>query len=412
MQGRRVVITGLGLICPTGNTVAHAWAALLAGQSGIGTIDMFDVQTFSTQFAGLVRDFDVQQYGVSSKDARKMDPFIQYGVAAAVQAFQDAGFTITEANAPRTGVLIGSGIGGLGFIEKNHDTLRDEGARRISPFFIPGSIVNMIAGQVAILLGLKGPNVAIATACTTGCHSIGVAARMIAYGEADAMLAGGAEAACTPLGLGGFCAARALSVRNDSPADASRPWDADRDGFVLGEGAGVLMLESYDSAVARNAHIYAELVGFGMSSDAYHMTQPSVDGPARAMQLAMLDAKMPAEEIDYINAHGTSTRIGDLNETQAIKMAMGDAAKKVVVSSTKSMTGHLLGAAGAIEAVFSVLAIRDQVIPPTINLHRPDEGCDLDYAPNVARNTRVRAVMSNSFGFGGTNGALLFKQLD
>lgn len=410
-QGRRVVVTGLGIICPLGNEVKTAWANLLAGKSGIAPIDTFDVSEFPSRIAGLVRGFDPNHY-LSPKDSRRMDVFVQYGIAAAMQAIQDAGLSSSE-NANRIGVSIGSGIGGLEYIERNHETLLSSGPKRISPFFIPGAIVNMIAGYVSILHGYRGPNIAFATACTTGCHSIGMAARSIAYDEADVMIAGGAEKASTPLGMGGFCATRALSTRNEAPEEASRPWDRDRDGFVLGDGAGVLVLESYEHAKKRGAQIYAELAGFGMSASATHITQTSEggEGEAAAMTQALQDAAVPKDAVDYINAHGTSTPIGDVAECLAIQVALKEHAKRVAISSSKSMTGHLLGAAGAIEAVFSVLAIQDQVAPPTINLHNPDPACHLDFIPHQAREMLIQVCLSNSFGFGGTNGALVFKRL-
>lgn len=412
MQGRRVVVTGLGAVSPLGNNVVDTWSGILASKSGIAPLESFDVSAFTTTFGGSVKNFDISQY-MAPKDARKLDIFIQYGIAAGIQAFEDSGLEITEANATRVGCAIGSGIGGLQSIESGSDTIQKSGPRRISPFFVPGSIINMIAGNLAIKYGMQGPNIAIVTACTTGTHNIGSAARMIAYGEADAMLAGGAEMATTPVGLGGFAAARALSTRNDDPQAASRPWDRDRDGFVLSDGAAALMLEEYEFAKARGANILAEVVGFGMSDDAYHITSPPADGSgaARSMQNALDDAKLSADKVSYINAHGTSTNAGDLAETMAVKTVMGSAASRVAVSSTKSMTGHLLGAAGAIEAVFSVLAIRDQVAPPTINLENPDEGCDLDYVPHTARQMPIDVVVSNSFGFGGTNGSLVFAKV-
>jgi len=411
---RRVVVTGMGIISPIGNQIELAWKSLLAGKSGIRSIDAFDTSAFSTQFAGTVLDFDVSQF-MSTKEARKCDTFIQYGVAAAAEAVRNSGLENFDAlNKDRVGVSIGSGIGGLGTIEANHHLLLNSGPKRISPFFIPGSIINMISGHVSINYGFKGPNMAVATACTTGTHSIGLAARFIAYGDADVMLAGGAECASTPLGLGGFAAARALSTRNDAPEKASRPWDRDRDGFVLGDGAGVLVLEEYEHAKKRGAVILAELTGFGMSGDAFHITRPSEGGAGAvvAMQNALHDAKLNPEQIHYVNAHATSTHAGDKEETLAMKTVLGDAAKKVAISSTKSMTGHLLGAAGAVEAIFTVLAIRDQVAPPTINLENPDEGCDLDYVPNIARKMKIDFALSNSFGFGGTNGTLVFKKCD
>ena len=412
MSKRRVVVTGMGMLSPVGNSVESSWKALLAGTSGIRTIEHFDASAFATRFAGLINDFNCEDY-MSKKDARKMDLFIQYGIAAGVQALKDSGIDITEENASRVGVAIGSGIGGLGLIETNHEALLAKGPRKISPFFVPSTIVNMIAGHLSIMHGLRGPNIAISTACTTGLHNIGHAARMIAYGDADAMLAGGAEKASTPLGMGGFAAAKALSTRNDDPQAASRPWDKDRDGFVLGDGAGMMMLEEYEHAKARGAKIYAELVGFGMSGDAYHMTSPSADGSggALAMEAAIRDAGISTDQIGYINAHGTSTPAGDVAETLGIKRAMGAAASKVMVSSTKSMTGHLLGAAGSVESIISVMSLVDQAVPPTINLDNPDEGCDLDYVPGEARQVNIEYALCNSFGFGGTNGSLLFKKI-
>ncbi|GGX81319.1 3-oxoacyl-[acyl-carrier-protein] synthase 2 [Litchfieldella qijiaojingensis] len=412
MPRKRVVVTGLGVVTPVGNTVKESWDNILAGKSGIAAIEHFDTTGLNTRFGGSVKGFDISPY-LNPKDARKMDLFIQYGVAAGAQAIQDAGLECTEENAHRIGVAIGSGIGGLPMIEHNHQALLKGGARRISPFFVPGSIINMISGNLAIQHGFRGPNIAITTACTTGTHNIGYSARTIAYGDADVMLCGGAEMATTPLGLGGFSAARALSTRNDDPAAASRPWDRDRDGFVLSDGAGVLVLEEYEHAKARGARIYAELTGFGMSDDAFHMTAPPENGSGAALSMsnAIRDAGIAPSRIDYINAHGTSTAAGDLAETRAVKQVMGDAAKHVAVSSTKSMIGHLLGAAGAVEAVFSVLAIRDQIAPPTINLDNPQEGCDLDYVPHTAREMKIDVVLSNSFGFGGTNGSLIFTRL-
>ena len=409
MLGRRVVVTGLGMVTPLGNTVASTWEGILAAKSGIATIEHFDATPFTTQFAGNIRGLDIEQY-MPLKDARKMDAFIQYGLVASIQAVEDSGFEVNEAKADRCGSYIGSGIVGIGSIEENRDLINSKGPRRISPFFVPGSIINMVAGNLAIKYGLRGPNIAVTTACTTGTHNIGLAARMIALGEADMMVAGGAEMACTPVGLGGFAAARALSTRNDNPIAASRPWDKDRDGFVLADGAGVVVLEEYESAKQRGAKIYAELCGFGMSDDAYHMTSPPEDGngAARSMMNALRDAKINAADLQYINAHGTSTPAGDIAECRAVKSVMGSAAAQVAVSSTKSMTGHLLGAAGAIEAIFSVLAIRDQVAPPTINLDNPDEGCDLNFVPHQPQSMAIRYTMSNSFGFGGTNGTLLF----
>ena len=414
MSKRRVVVTGMGLISPVGNTVESAWQSLLAGQSGVGLIEHFDTTPFATRFAAMVKDFNGEDYNITRKDARKMDYFIQYGIAAGMQAIKDAGIEITEENAKRIGCAIGSGIGGLGLIEENHSALIQGGPRKISPFFVPSTIVNMIAGHLSIIFGLKGPSITIATACSSGVHNIGHAARMIAYGDADGMLAGGGEKASTALGIGGFGAARALSTNNDNPQAASRPWDKDRDGFVLGDGAGILFLEEYEHAKKRGAKIYAELVGFGMSSDAYHMTSPPEDGSgaALAMECALRDAGITAEQVGYINAHGTSTLAGDKAETQAVKSVFKENSKKVMVSSTKSMIGHLLGAAGAVESIFTVLALQDQAIPPTINLDNPDEGCDLDYVPHTARQVKgLEYALCNSFGFGGTNGSVLFKKI-
>ncbi|MFN3716514.1 MAG: beta-ketoacyl-ACP synthase II [Thiobacillus sp.] len=410
MSKRRVVVTGLGIVSPVGNTIAEAWDSLLAGKSGIARITRFDPAPFAAHMAGEVKGFDVEQY-LNAKEARRMDIFIQYGMAAGIQALRDSGLEITEANAERIGVNIGSGIGGLPLIEETHALLTESGPRKISPFFIPGSIINMISGNLSILYGIKGPNLAVVTACTTGLHAIGLSARMIEYGDADAMIAGGAESAVSPLGVGGFAAARALSTRNDDPATASRPWDKDRDGFVLGEGAGVMVLEEYEHARARGAKIYAEVAGFGMSSDAYHMTAPSTDGPKRSMQNALRDAGLNPDQVQYINAHGTSTPLGDKNETDAIKLALGDAAYRAVVNSTKSMTGHLLGGAGGVEAVFSVLAVHHQVSPPTINIFNQDPECDLDYCANTAREMKIDAALKNNFGFGGTNGSLVFRRV-
>ncbi|WP_299310939.1 beta-ketoacyl-ACP synthase II [uncultured Halomonas sp.] len=412
MARRRVVVTGLGLVTPVGNTVEESWSNIKAGKSGIAPIEHFDASAFNTRFGGSVKDFDISPY-LNPKEARKMDLFIQYGVAAGAQAIQDSGIECTEENASRIGVAIGSGIGGLPMIEHNHSAMLKSGPRRISPFFVPGSIINMISGNLAIQHGFRGPNIAITTACTTGTHNIGYSARTIAYGDADVMVCGGAEMATTPLGLGGFSAARALSTRNDDPVAASRPWDRDRDGFVLSDGAGVLVLEEYEHARARGATIYAELTGFGMSDDAYHMTAPPEDGSGAALSMAnaIRDAKLDPSAIHYINAHGTSTPAGDLAESRAVEKVMGEAAKSVAVSSTKSMIGHLLGAAGAVEAVFSILAIRDQVAPPTINLDNPQEGCVLDYVPHTAREMKIDVALSNSFGFGGTNGTLLFSRV-
>lgn len=411
MTKRRIVITGLGMMTPLGNSVAETWKALLAGKSGARTIETFDTSLLTTKFSASVRDFDPARY-LPAKDVKKFDVFVQYAVAASDEALADSGLEITEANCQRAGVAIGSGIGGLLFIEKNHAALTSQGPRRISPFFIPGAIINMAPGVVSIQHNLQGPNLAIATACTTGAHNIGHAARIIGYGDADVMLAGGAEMATDALGIGGFAAARALSMRNDAPEKASRPWDADRDGFVLGDGAGVVVLEEYEHAKRRGAKIYAELIGFGMSGDAYHFTSPSVKGMASAMQNTLRDAGINSDEVGYINAHATSTLAGDVAEVEAIKQAFGEsAAYKLMVSSTKSMTGHLLGAAGAVEAIFSILALCDQVVPPTINLEQPGEGCDLDFVPNTSRLTKLNYVLSNSFGFGGTNGGLLFKKI-
>jgi 3-oxoacyl-[acyl-carrier-protein] synthase II len=411
---RRVVVTGMGMISPVGNTVESTWQALLAGQSGVELIEHFDTAPFATRFAAMVKNFNGEDYNISRKDARKMDFFIQYGIAAGMQAMQDAGIEITEENAERIGCAIGSGIGGLGLIEENHSALVNGGPRKISPFFVPSTIVNMIAGHLSIIYGLKGPSITIATACSSGVHNIGHAARMIAYGDADAMLAGGGEKASTPLGIGGFGAARALSTNNDNPKAASRPWDKDRDGFVLGDGAGIMFLEEYEHAKKRGAKIYAEVVGFGMSGDAYHMTSPPVDGSgaALAMKCALRDAGINPEQVGYINAHGTSTPAGDKAETQAVKSVFKANANKVMVSSTKSMIGHLLGAAGAVESIFTVLALSDQAVPPTINLDNPDDGCDLDYVPHTARQVKnLEYALCNSFGFGGTNGSVLFKKI-
>ena len=413
MSKRRVVITGLGAVTPVGLNVEDSWKNILAGNSGIATIDRIDTSGFSVTFGGSIRGFDITEY-IPPKDAKKMDVFIHYGMAAAKQAIDDAGLEVTDDNAERIGVAIGAGIGGLETIEKNYKIYLDKGARRISPFFVPAAIINMIAGNLSIAHGFKGPNISIVTACTTGTHNIGDAGRMIEYGDADVMIAGGTEMATTYTGLGGFASARALSTRNDDPTAASRPWDKDRDGFVLGDGAGVVVLEEYEHAKARGAKIYAELAGFGMSADAYHMTSPSEggEGAARCMKTAMKHAGVNAEDVDYINAHGTSTPAGDKAETQAVKSTLGEHAYKTAVSSTKSMTGHLLGAAGGIEAVFSALAVRDQVAPPTINYDTPDPECDLDYVPNEARQMKIDVAMSNSFGFGGTNGTLVFRRLD
>jgi len=411
--GRRVVVTGLGMVTPVGLTVNETWDNILAGRSGAAMIESFDVSAYSTQFSASVKNFDVLQY-LSVKESRKQDVFVQYGMVAGIQAMEDSGLEVTEENAARVGCSIGSGIGGIGQIEKNTEIIREFGPRKISPFFVPGSIINMISGNLSVKYNLRGPNLAVVTACTTGTHNIGLGARLIALGDADAMLVGGAEMATTPVGLGGFAAARALSTRNHEPTKASRPWDKDRDGFVLGDGAGVIMLEEYESAKARGAKIYAELCGFGMSGDAYHMTLPPEDGrgAADSMRNAIRDAGIALDQIHYINAHGTSTHAGDLAETRAIESVLGNAAAQVAVSSTKSMIGHLLGAAGAVEAIFAVLALRDQVAPPTINLDNPDAGCNLNYVPNIAQERKIHSVLSNSFGFGGTNGSLLFSTLD
>ncbi|WP_320826401.1 beta-ketoacyl-ACP synthase II [Reinekea sp.] len=412
MSKRRVVVTGLGCISPLGNSVASTWAGILAGKSGVNRIELFDTDSFTTKFAAQVKDFNPADY-MNPKDTKKMDGFIQYGYAAAVEAIRDSGIEATETSAGRIGIAIGSGIGGLDTIEKNHLALQKGGPRRISPFFVPAAIINMISGNLSIQYGFKGPNIAITTACTTGTHNIGYAARTIAYGDADAMVAGGAEMASGQLGMGGFGAARALSTRNDDPTRASRPWDRDRDGFVLGDGAGVIVLEEYESAKARGAKIYAELTGFGMSGDAFHMTSPPADGSgaAASMSNALKDAGLNPLDVNYVNAHGTSTLAGDLAESQALKRLYGSDADKIVVSSTKSMIGHLLGAAGAVEAIFCILAIKDQVAPPTINLDNPDPACDLDYVPHTARNMVINHALSNSFGFGGTNGSLIFSKV-
>jgi 3-oxoacyl-[acyl-carrier-protein] synthase II len=413
MSRRRVVVTGLGCVSPVGNTVAETWANLLAGKSGIGLITKFDASSFTCKIAGEVKGFDVSSY-IGAKEARTMDSFIHFGIAAACQAVVDSGLPLGDALgeelSTRIGCLIGSGIGGLPMIEAMHSEFLNRGARRISPFFVPSTIVNMIAGHVAIRFGFKGPNLAIVSACTTGLHCIGEAGRMIEYGDADVMVAGGSEAAVSPLGIGGFAAMRALSTRNDDPETASRPWDRDRDGFILGEGAGVMVLEEYEHAKARGAKIYAELAGFGMSADAGHMTAPNMDGPRRAMVNAMRNAGVNADQVDYLNAHGTSTPLGDVNETHAIKAALGDHAKKVVVNSTKSMTGHLLGGAGGVESVFTVLALHYQKSPPTINIFNQDSECDLDYCANTARDMKIEVALKNNFGFGGTNGSLVFKR--
>lgn len=412
MSRRRVVVTGLGMLTPLGNNVKDTWEGILAGKSGITNIEHFDASSFGTHFCGVVKDFDASLY-LDRKELKKMDVFIQYGIAASIQAIDDSGLQVSEENADRIGIAIGSGIGGLAGIEASHKILNEKGPKRISPFFIPSAIINMIAGNLSIRYGMKGPNFAITTACTTGSHNIGYAARTIAYGDADVMIAGGAENASTPLGMAGFSAARALSQRNDNPQAASRPWDRDRDGFVLSDGAGMIVLEEYEHAKKRGATIYAELTGFGMSGDAYHMTSPPADGSGahKSMANAVSDARMNPEDIQYVNAHGTSTNAGDKAESQAAKLLYGTHADKIVMSSTKSMIGHLLGAAGAVEAIFSILAIRDQVAPPTINLDNPDEGCDLDYVANEARQMKINSTLSNSFGFGGTNGSLVFTKI-
>ena len=413
MSRRRVVVTGLGCISPVGNTVAEAWTSLLAGQSGIDLITKFDTSLFTCKIAGEVRGFDLDSY-IGAKEARTMDTFIHFGVAAAAQAIADAGLpqgdALDDDLATRIGCIVGSGIGGLPMIESVQTEYAQRGPRRISPFFVPSTIVNMVAGQISMRFGLKGPNLSIVTACTTGLHCIGEAGRMIEYGDADVMIAGGSEATVSPLGVGGFAAMRALSTRNDDPKTASRPWDKDRDGFVLGEGAGVMVLEEYEHAKARGAKIYAELAGFGMSGDAGHMTAPNMDGPRRAMLSAMRNAGVNADQIDYLNAHGTSTPLGDLNESNAIKAALGDHAKEIVVNSTKSMTGHLLGGAGGIESIFTVLALHHQKSPPTINIFNQDPECDLDYCANTARDMKIDVALKNNFGFGGTNGSLVFKR--
>ncbi|MEI7917375.1 MAG: beta-ketoacyl-ACP synthase II [Methylophilaceae bacterium] len=407
---RRVVVTGLGVVSPVGIGVQPAWSNLIAGKSGITRITKFDPSNFSSQVAGEVKDFDVSQY-LPAKEARRMDTFIQYGLAAAIEAVKDSGIEATEENAERIGVSIGSGIGGLGLIEQTNDTYDEGGPRKVSPFFIPGTIINMISGNLSIMFGFKGPNVSIVTACTTGTHSIGDAARMIEYGDADVMVAGGAEAAITELSVAGFASARALSSRNDDPATASRPWDKDRDGFVIGEGAGVMVIEEYESAKKRGAKIYAELIGYGMSADAYHMTAPNMDGPRRSMRNAMNNAGINPDQVQFVNAHGTSTPLGDANETNAIKAAFGDHAKKIVVNSTKSMTGHLLGGAGGLESVFTVLSIYNQISPPTINIFNQDPECDLDFCANTARDMKIDVALKNNFGFGGTNGSLVFRKI-
>ncbi len=414
MTRRRVVITGLGLVTPLGNQVQDSWSALLAGRSGIQTITQFDASAFACQFAGEVKGFNIEDY-IPAKEARHMDRFIHFGLAASMQAVKDAGLPTGEALSPelaeRIGVLVGSGIGGLPMIEQTHTDYKERGPRRISPFFVPASIINMISGHVSIYHGFRGPNLGVVTACTTGLHAIGLAARLIEAGDADIMVAGGAESTVSPLGIGGFAASRALSTRNDDPATASRPFDKDRDGFVLGEGAGVMVIESYDSAVARGARIYAELAGFGMSGDAHHMTAPDVYGPQRSMLNALRNAGVNPDQVQYLNAHGTSTPLGDVNETNAIKQAFGDHAKQLVVNSTKSMTGHLLGGAGGIESVFTALAVHHQVSPPTINIFNQDPECDLDYCANTARDMKIDVAVKNNFGFGGTNGSLVFKRV-
>jgi 3-oxoacyl-[acyl-carrier-protein] synthase II len=413
MSRRRVVITGLGLISPVGNSVAEGWANLVAGRSGIDTVTRFDASAMACRFAGEVKGFQVEDY-IPAKEARHMDTFIHYGMAAAIQAVVDSGIptgdALSEVSAERIGCIVGSGIGGLPLIEATHQDYVDRGARRISPFFVPASIINMISGHISIRYGFTGPNLAIVTACTTGLHCIGEAGRLIEYGDADVMVAGGSESTVSPLGLGGFAAARALSTRNDDPKTASRPWDKDRDGFVLGEGAGVMVLEEYEHAKARGAKIYAELAGFGMGADAFHMTAPNVDGPKRSMMAALRNARINAGDVQYLNAHGTSTPLGDVNETNAIKLAFGEQAKKLVVNSTKSMTGHLLGGAGGIESVFTALALHHQVSPPTINIFNQDPECDLDYCANTAREMRIDVAVKNNFGFGGTNGTLVMRR--
>ena len=410
MTKRRVVVTGLGLITPVGIGVAESWANIINGQSGIGKITKFDCSAFPSQVAGEVKNFDPLAY-IPPKDARRMDTFIQFGIAAGIEAFKDSGIEVDDSNSERIGVSVGSGIGGINLIESTGEVFDEGGVRKVSPFFIPGTIINMISGNLSIMLNLKGPNVSIVTACTTGTHSIGDAARMIEYGDADVMLAGGSEAAITELSVAGFSSAKALSSRNDDPKTASRPWDRDRDGFVIGEGAGVMVLEEYEHAKQRGAKIYAELSGFGMSADAYHITAPSMDGPRRSIVNALKNAHVNTDNVQYINAHGTSTPLGDLNETNAIKASFGNYAKKLVVNSTKSMTGHLLGGAGGIESVFTVLAIHNQISPPTINIFNQDPECDLDYCANEARPMKIEVALKNNFGFGGTNGSLVFKRL-
>lgn len=410
MSKRRVVVTGLGLITPVGIGVKESWANIINGQSGIGKITKFDCSTFPSQIAGEVKNFDPLAY-IPPKDARRMDTFIQFGIAAGIEAFKDSGIEVNDNNSERIGVSVGSGIGGINLIESTSDVFDEGGVRKVSPFFIPGTIINMISGNLSIMLNLKGPNVSIVTACTTGTHSIGDAARMIEYGDADVMLAGGSEAAITELSVAGFSAAKALSSRNDDPKTASRPWDRDRDGFVIGEGAGVMVLEEYEHAKQRGAKIYAELSGYGMSADAYHITAPNMDGPRRSIVNALKNANVNTDNVQYINAHGTSTPLGDLNETNAIKATFGDFANKLVVNSTKSMTGHLLGGAGGIESVFTVLAIYNQISPPTINIFNQDPECDLDYCANEARSMKIDVALKNNFGFGGTNGSLVFKKI-
>jgi 3-oxoacyl-[acyl-carrier-protein] synthase II len=412
LSKRRVAVTGLGIVSPVGNDVAGAWASVVAGRSGIGPVARFDTSNFPTHFGGEIRELDLGPY-MSTKDARRMDAFMQYGVVAGMQAMRDSGLQVTEANADRIGVMMGSGMGGLESIEQAYDKyLENHSPKRVSPFFIPASIINLVGGHLSIAFKVTGPNLAVATACTTSTHALGLAMRLIQYGDADAMIAGGSEMSTCPTGMSGFAQAKALSQRNDDPQGASRPWDKDRDGFVMGDGAGAMMLEEYEHAKARGANIYAELVGFGMSGDAFHVTAPPEDGEGarKAMAKALIDAKLNPEQVQYVNAHATSTELGDRAESLAIRRAFGAAADKLAVSSTKSMTGHLLGAAGAVEAIFSVLALRDQVVPPTINLHTPGEGCDLDYVPNIARKMSLEYALSNSFGFGGTNGSVIFRR--
>jgi 3-oxoacyl-[acyl-carrier-protein] synthase II len=410
LSRRRVVVTGLGLVSPVGNNLSETWTNIVAGKSGVGPITRFDAGAFSVRIAGEVKGFDVGAY-LSPKEARRMDVFIHYGMAAGIQAIRDSGLAVTEENADRIGVNIGSGIGGLPMIEETHNDFLGGGPRKISPFFIPGTIINMISGNLSIMFGLKGPNIAVVTACTTGLHAIGTSFRMIQYGDADVMVCGGAESTVTPLAIGGFASAKALSTRNDDPATASRPWDKDRDGFVLGEGAGVMVIEEYEHARKRGAKIYAELAGFGMSGDAFHMTAPDTDGPRRSMAAALRDAGVNADAVQYVNAHGTSTPLGDKNETEAIKLAFGDAARKLVVNSTKSMTGHLLGGAGGLESVLTALAVHHQISPPTINILEQDPDCDLDYCANTAREMKIDVALKNNFGFGGTNGTLAFRRI-